>query len=437
MTVICVPEGTALSASAWCSQLGIGRDDLDLMLTAGLLRAQRGGLLAIEFVGMVIFTDSCLHVRPKYSTAENFDLAAMIAILRGYFSRSEKRAPFVDELRFPEFSDAEVLREFDALIALREWFAVHGFYRQKVERRSTGGRPNWALTMARQSPLVVGGSVLYPTIESERQHDAFNDITALQIGLMSALSRRYGLPISDELRTAALAAGPSIDVWPLPTATQQYLQKRVLAEKRVQFRSDNLRLLTLLEQILGSRLASRNRKIEVYGTTAFYSVWEDGCRVLFGGMAKPAEAIGHPTWTYIGENGAILEQERQLPDIVIASGDKLFILDAKYYFPFVKSKPGAPDIVKQLYYAEAVVASTWSAIRSLFILPMNDAWSLQRLGDATIEGSARNFPIVEAWGIEPKVVFASYPNAPEASETTGRRLLDAVEISPAARTRMS
>lgn len=432
MTVTCVPEGTALSASAWCSQLSIGRDDLDLMLTAGLLRAQRGGLFAIEFVGLVVFTSSCLHASPKYSTAENFDLATTIAVLRGYFSRSDKRAPVVDEFRFPEFSDAEVLREFDALIALREWFAVHGFYRQEVERRSTGGRPNWARTMARQAPLVVGESVLYPTIESERRHHAFNEITALQIGLMSVLSRRYGLPIADELRTAAVTAGPAIDVWPLPPAEQQYLQKRVMAEKRVQFRSDNLRLLTLLEQILGSRLASRNRKIEIFGTTAFYSVWEDACRVLFGGMTKPSDAIGHPTWTYFGDSGAIVEQVKQLPDIVIARGEKLFILDAKYYFPFVKSKPGAPDIVKQMYYAEAVAASTWLAIRSLFILPMNDAWSPQRLGDAAIEGSARTFPIVEAWGVEPRVVFASYPNAPSAFEKTGSRLLDEIEAWQAA-----
>ncbi len=431
MTVLSVPEGTAMSVPAWCSRLGVERDDFDTLLATGVLRAQRGGLLALEFVGMVVFNSSCLHARPKYSSAESFDLAATLAVLRGYFSRSDKRSPFTDELRFPEFRDLEVLREFDALIALREWFALHGFYRQQVEKRSIGGRPNWARTIARQSPLVVQGSVLYPAIESEHWYDAFNEITTLQIGLMTALSERYGLPISDELRTAALTTGHSIDAWPLPPGAQHYLLKRILAEKLVQFRSDNLRLLTVLEQLLDARMANPGRRILIFGTTAFYAVWEDGCRVLFGGLTKPSDAIGHPTWRYVRVAEEVVEDVKQLPDIVVARGNRLFIFDAKYYFPFVASKPGAPDIVKQIYYAEAVAAPAWSIIRSLFILPVNDAWSPQHLGEAAIEGSARKFPVVEAWGIEPRVVFASYPNAPSTAERTGSRLLDEIERRPA------
>lgn len=165
MTVVSVPEGTAMSASDWCSQLGVERGDLDSLLAAGVLRAQRSGLLALELVGMVLFNSSCLHARPKYAGADSFDLAATLVVLRGYFSRSDKRAPLTDEYRFPQFQDLDVLREFDALIALREWFALHGFYRQRVEMRSTGGRPNWARTIARQSPLVIQGSVLYPATE--------------------------------------------------------------------------------------------------------------------------------------------------------------------------------------------------------------------------------------------------------------------------------
>jgi hypothetical protein len=317
----------------------------------------------------------------------------------------------------------EVLREFDAVVALREWFALHGLYRQEVEKRSTIGRPNWARTVVKQSPLVTAGSILYPAVESERRHDAFNDITALQVGLMLTLSKRYGLPISEGLRSATLAAGASIDSWPLAPTVQQFLQKRVLAEMRVQFRSDNLRLLTLLERILGSRLATRNRKIEIFGTTAFYSVWEDGCRVLFGGMDKPSDSIGQPVWRYTVNDEEFVDHLEQLPDIVIARNKELFILDAKYYFPFSHSKPGAPDIVKQIYYTEAVADGTWSSVRSLFILPMNGAWSPKYLGCAAIQGSARSFPAVESWGIEPKVVFACYPDAPQAAGTLEEGLI--------------
>lgn len=248
---------------------------------------------------------------------------------------------------------------------------------------------------------------------------------------MNALSRRYGLPVSDELRTAALATGSSIDTWPLPPGAQQYHLKRVLAEKRVQFRSDNLRLLMLLEQLLEARMATPDRRVQIFGTTAFYAVWEDGCRLLFDGLNKPSDAIGHPTWRLPGNAGEIVEDVKQLPDIVVVRDDRLFILDAKYYFPFLESRPGAPDIVKQIYYAEAVATPTWSTIRSLFILPVNGAWSPQHLGNAAIEGSARKFPVVEAWGIEPRVVFAAYPNAPSAAEKTGSRLLDEIETLPA------
>lgn len=415
MSVVCMREGTVLSAAAWCDRLEVTRDDVNLMVTAGVLRPRRGEAFAVEFVGIVVFANCCLQVCPKYISPQDFDLARMLSVLRGYFSRSSSRTPFEDQFRFPEFSDVEVLREFDAVVALREWFALHGLYRQEVEKRSTIGRPNWARTVVRQSPLITEGSVLYPAVESERRHDAFNDITALQVGLMLTLSKRYGLSISEGLRSATLAAGASIDSWPLAPTVQQFLQKRVLAEKRVQFRSDNLRLLTLLEQILGSRLATRNRKVEIFGTTAFYSVWEDGCRILFGGMDKPSDALGQPAWRCTVDQEEVVDQLEQLPDIVIARGKELFILDAKYYFPFFQSKPGAPDIIKQIYYAEAVADGSWSSVRSLFILPMNGAWSPKYLGSATIEGSARKFPAVEAWGIEPKAVFAHYPNAPRAA----------------------
>ena len=57
------------------------------------------------------------------------------------------------------------------------------------------------------------------------------------------------------------------------------------------------------------------------------------------------------------------------PDAVIRDGDRLAIIDAKYY-DFVRTKPAWQDLVKQFFYAKAYSHDLqYSRIENVLVLP--------------------------------------------------------------------
>jgi hypothetical protein len=134
--------------------------------------------------------------------------------------------------------------------------------------------------------------------------------------------------------------------------------------------------------------------------------------------------LAQPTW-YIAETAGTksTEDHSQFPDIVVRRDAWLYVMDAKYYYPFPASRPGGPDIIKQVYYAESLRDSS-ADVRSIFLLPLPCADIARFLGYATITGSPRSFANIEAWGIDPAYVFAEYPaTSPRRSDPVFGRIM--------------
>lgn len=413
MGVVTLFEGTKLSWEAWHTTLGVEIHDVEHLRDAKILRQRDGGVYELTFVGIVVFERKLLFASPKFGCVRWLGWTEVLRILRSYFARSSLRRRVEDTIRNPEYGNEAVLREFDVLLGLQEWFRTHGIYRRDITQLSDRGRINWTRTIAKCAPAIVQGSPIYPSIVAERREGVLNDISALQVGILKQLLRRYDFPIPEAIRYAAQATGTTFSIWPVSEDSRTYFLRRLAIEQRTVFRTDTLRLLNLLREVLDTTRAGTAFRPQIYGTTAFYSVWEDACRVALSATvpADVAEAIGHPVWwTQSAEGDKVRSMEKQIPDMIISRGTWQLIIDAKYYFPFPKARPGAPDIIKQLYYKESLRAQQSDTL-SIFILPVAGAETPVFLGYATIEDSQRVFDEIEAWGVDPVWLLSQYPNS--------------------------
>ncbi|APW41390.1 hypothetical protein RS694_01710 [Rhodoferax saidenbachensis] len=410
MGAVTVLEGTSLTETGWTDRLHINHREFTNLVNARILRDEGDKSFQLTFVGIVVFTNSLLFAQPKFGDARPMGLQEVLRILQVYFARSLRRRPSVDRMRDPEYGNSEVLREFDALLGLRDWYFAHGVYCREQAQVSDNGRPHWVKTIAKRTPLFVQGSVVYPSIIAERREGVFNDISALQISVLWHLLDRYGFEVPASLKHAQQATGIAISHWPLPEDQRSYHLRRLSIEQRTAFRTDTLHLFKLLRETMDSRLAGAAPQLQIYGTTAFYSVWEDACRVVMQDHASPdpASLVGTPVWWARDSVGSVVKYEtRQIPDIILVRDSWHLIIDAKYYYRFPQSHPGGQDIVKQLYYMESLRVAP-ADVLSVFLLPMPGANEPMFLGYATIEAAHRTFDKIEAWGVDPKLLLSQY-----------------------------
>jgi hypothetical protein len=396
-------EGRVESQREWVRLFHGNASDVDALLNIGALSPSANGELELNYVGIAVFEKALLVAQPKvFFEVESLPLHRLLEVLRTYFARSVSRRGHQDPLRIVDYANAEIAREFDTMHQLRDWFNAHGIYRHLVARRRFHGRPNWGRTLAKQAPLIVQGTPVYPRVESDQRQDVLNEISKLQVSVTSLLSQRYGLPVPPDWA----GYGRVLDEWPPQPESRQYLLRRLAVEKRDQFRTDSLRLLSLLTVALDSGLARRARRPAFFGTTAFYGVWEDACRVLCGGPLRPDLLLHQPRYVIPRAGKTIEIALQQRPDILVDRGSETWLMDAKYYFPFPLSYPGTPDVVKQIHYAES--AKSVQPVRSMFLLPHVSAAGAEQLGHIESRGTHREFGRIEVWGIDPHLALNSY-----------------------------
>ncbi|MBY0795276.1 LlaJI family restriction endonuclease [Corynebacterium parakroppenstedtii] len=146
-----------------------------------------------------------------------------------------------------------------------------------------------------------------------------------------------------------------------------------------------------------------------FGTSSFYSVWEEACREVFEkNLDDPIEGfsltsgklksyIKSPVWYGADDRGEFyrIGSSTLLPDIVFGERGvvlSLFILDAKYYnFRFVRGKnpdraPDIPDISKQFLYSLALRGAyndfPISSTKNCFLFPSQDS-GVRNLGEVS------------------------------------------------------
>ncbi|OWY32671.1 hypothetical protein CEJ45_20750 [Herbaspirillum aquaticum] len=410
LSKITVLEGQLYRDKEWLQRLGINSEEFKFLVNSKIFRAEESASYQLSFVGIVIFSNSLLLALPKFCDVQNISMQRILEILKVYFRRSQKRRPITDQRRDPEFGNEQILREYDAMYALRDWFFHHGIYRRDEAETGKSGKVHWAKTISKRIPLLSRSGVVYPEVIGERKVSTFNEISSLQIEILQYLLKRYDEDLPLQVSQAQQSQENYLLRDILHPNKRPFLLRRLALEKREVYQSEKVRLLDLLTQIVDSRLAESASQPQIYGTTAFYSVWEDVCRSVLCGTAPldPESLLGEPVWKIPLERGEVKTYRmRQIPDMVLIRNSWRFIIDAKYYYRFPFSHPGAQDIVKQFYYLDSM-QPTSDQIASIFLLPLPGAHKAQFLGIATIENGQRNFGSIEAWGLDPVMLLNHY-----------------------------
>ncbi|MBE6468894.1 MAG: LlaJI family restriction endonuclease [Coriobacteriaceae bacterium] len=228
-----------------------------------------------------------------------------------------------------------------------------------------------------------------------------------------------------------------------------FITYRLECERTVQFVTWKQDVIDLLLRYVGEDDSTVRQDTPLcLGTSSFYHVWEEACKVAFDDalgkrltelgveLAAPFDAIGgtklidvipRPQWTVPAGNGeeGCGDVATLIPDTVLLhhdrAGNSVFaILDAKYYTPElganVSGIPGVESVTKQFLYQNAyrkfVLAHEYGHVVNAFLAPS--------AGDAIEHTGRVRFPgviadeeppfsnVVELYALPADMVFDAY-----------------------------
>ena len=145
----------------------------------------------------------------------------------------------------------------------------------------------------------------------------------------------------------------------------------VRSELGRQFSDQKKKQLRLIEAFLSREDASGGFSDSCLGITSFHTVWEQMCSSYYGDQKSHYQSPAVPAYLF-GTETRMETSNAPRPDAVIRDGDRLAIIDAKYY-DFARTKPAWQDLVKQFFYAKAYSNDPqYSHIENVLVLPDTD-----------------------------------------------------------------
>lgn len=410
-----VSEGAADTRIAWLEKFDCSSDELDELIDRGIFELTRDGNWQLKFVGSLVLRKSAWFCIPSIAASQFLStslepkiLLLLTRVLERYAKRSVDRVAVHDQigthLSTSEYA-ASPMRELELLLSLLEWTGTYGFHTTDVEHRATGtNRPiRWPDTINRTLPSHLRTSTVYiepssisvlrsPSIVGILQAQAILRLLSKYRTVMRSLAD-VSLDLVEEATTISEAQLPAHDLYELLHETNLDHEKELLV------------LLLALASIERARF-TRDKKIDLYGTTAFELVWEDMCRVVFDSSSTPSEILSNPKYR-LPRSTAEISIARQRPDVLCEHGDFVMVLDAKYYTRFPRLRPGLEDIRKQIFYAMSLPASTASLCA--FLLPSVHPVDAEYVGSARMMLSSgpgessievdERFPVVHCVGL--------------------------------------
>lgn len=410
------------------------------------------GSYQLVYVGLVLVDDLCIIAYPKYLPEVDADSPGESAqrAMRQIFQVLRKHGGSYSDIAAMNEEGMRANNRLALMLMLLEMYDEYGVYENYVKTLADNGSGgiNWERTIASNLPFMSNGRPLYvdyKTVDSDQ--DAADFVMRLHRAVLTECSKF--------MQESGLASLLALDeVWLTDAAVEDFgdgdfLAYRLDRERAVQFvtwKQDVIDLL--LRYVAEDDSTARQETPLCLGTSSFYHVWEDACKVAFDDalgkrlaeldveLAKPFEAMGdaklidiipRPQWTVPRDDGedkcgnvATLK-----PDTILLhhdrTGNSVFaILDAKYYTPelgaSVNGVPGVESVTKQFLYQTAyrkfVLAHGYGRVVNAFLAPSaGDA--IERTGRVRFPGViADEEPpfsnVVELYELPAGMVFDAY-----------------------------
>ena len=234
-------------------------------------------------------------------------------------------------------------------IKILENYIENGLYPvvERDLRRRFGGKVSWPRTIKTVEPVLNKSNIpIYSPPITCRRATTPNIIVKIHKAIICEADQQIGWLVS---RTGSLIApqyaGLALDV--SISKAIALLRHELLR----QFEDKKITQLKLMIDYLQQKFMQADRSTWHMGTTNFQVLWERICATVYGDQLQKFPIPAIPA--YQTSSGRISRPENtSRPDIVISEGQKIAIIDAKYY-DFSKSKPSWSDMVKQFFYAKA------------------------------------------------------------------------------------
>lgn len=351
------------------------------LLQNGVLVSDKDGALRVRFVGVAVAGEHSYQILPKIFAASsgNSD-AVMRQVIRALRRHARWQPQREDEASFLDPSAAQA--GLNAL-ALADWlirdYLNAGIYRRLRDREEIGGagQISWRRTIERMTPILSSGAPVYiDTITRSSAKDRDHFVSRLHRHVVEVASNTFGhllgyAPLNlDHEPFEPFPDHPSVSL----------CRVRVQQEMREAYSDRAMQLLPMLLGWMTAIDKADSVDLALYGTTAFYDVWEKACSLALGNEREHWQShIPRPKWR--AGDGVERAADTFEPDIVtrVKDGDNehLLIADAKYYRltmpPHLQGQPGVNDVAKQLWYqrclTDAAHEKGLANIYNIFVVP--------------------------------------------------------------------
>lgn len=355
------------------------------------------------YVGVITFGNRVIKVYPKYILSEKEPLEKMKQIVKVLERYSHSEEQIIN--LFNGDGDNCSFNILAVILYLLNDYYEYGVYNNTEDILEVNGEGDilWNRTIDDGFAIIEGGRPYYAELITHRsiddEMDYFKRLHECVLTTCSEQLHDAGLEELFEIETVNLSDEIVEDF-----GEKEYILERIMKELNVQFNTHRQILLKTLYTYIAQdrKMLDDNQGISMFGTTAFYSVWEKACAVVFGNklgmpigqipMKKPLAAgynrktklidlIEKPKWC--GEGFVHETKDTLIPDLIAINEydgqDWFIIFDAKYYLiqleknRLLRGNPGVSDVVKQymyqLAYKNFLADHHIAVIKNCFLMP--------------------------------------------------------------------
>jgi len=350
--------------------------DIDASLVDGLKSQgliSRGEIQKVSFCGLLIKSSKLFLFLPRSidinSLNESERIYAASELMRAVnlYGKVSKTAVNLTD------SDAgfEGGSQLDTVMELLKAYQESGLYtRRKQAKTLNSGKPDWRATVASSVayPDRSGRPVYLDVVSSKRRYFSDCEVARIQAFILREIDEKFSWIMSGKVGRVA----PELDEVMLPRGEGQYMLSILKRELPILYSDNDVNLVKLLINYL-EKVSGKDDSNMIIGLKKFHFAWEYMLsKVLADTWININKALPAPAYQKADGSFENAFRNGMKTDTVLRREfDGVVIVDAKYYeATTVVNAPGWGDIVKQLFYEKALLATgRVTNIKNVFIFP--------------------------------------------------------------------
>jgi len=375
-------------------------------------------LYVFTFVGVIIIADFVIKCYPKYLLKEDKpkeELQQVLKILENFNKKEQIIRMFNDSSESSSFNLLAVL-----LFLLQDYYENGSYSNTKEIIESNGsGEIFWDKTINETFAIIQDNRPFYVNLLTrKRVEDDFDYFKRLYECILTTASKE--MKEADLLDLFEITEVDLTDEVLDDFGEKDYILYRIENELNTQYNTrKQLVLKTLYTYVAQSSSLYDSDCLSIFGTNSFNLVWEGICADImdnqlerrlgelslpvqlkprYNRQTKLIDIIEKPIWTATGQTAS----DTLIPDLIMISGDRFIIFDAKYYNAKLekdtppKGQPGIESVTKQylyqLAYQEFIDDHEFKSVTNCFLMPTEE--------EEVIDKGEVKMDILSGWGLQ-------------------------------------